>query len=199
MNERNEEEVDSSPVPASARHGNSRDPARSNMSGVSSLIFLLHFPYPVSFKLILSATVVIFSQNLLFRSNMSTAGPSHRIHHDSNSPDGHESETQRRKRKRVSGIEDVFERQDPEEKARIGKGYREMQAEAEGIFPCSPISHKLTSGLDMKANLANVTAAQLTDKLKKQSKLFNRCAPSLESGIKLIWCSAWDGYGYCLA
>ena len=45
-----------------------------------------------------------------------------------------ETETQRRNRKRVSGIEDVFERQDPEEKARIGRGYRDMQEEADGVF-----------------------------------------------------------------
>jgi hypothetical protein len=29
----------------------------------------------------------------------------------------------------------------------------------------------------MKANVANVTAKQLTDKLKQQSKLFSRCTP----------------------
>ena len=43
------------------------------------------------------------------------------------------AETQLRKRKHGSGIEDVFERQDPEEKARIGRGYRDMQVEADGM------------------------------------------------------------------
>ena len=45
-----------------------------------------------------------------------------------------EMDTQRHKRKRYSGIEDVFERQDPEEKARLGRGYRDMQIEADGVF-----------------------------------------------------------------
>lgn len=66
---------------------------------------------------------------------MRTAGPSRGIHSDGPSSHSPETETQRRKRKRVSGIEEVFERQDPVEKARIGKGYREMQAEAEGMLP----------------------------------------------------------------
>ena len=68
---------------------------------------------------------------------MSTAGPS-QVHPDVinetqefSSPT---AETQHRKRKHASGIEDVFERQDPEEKARIGRGYRDMQVEADGML-----------------------------------------------------------------
>ena len=65
---------------------------------------------------------------------MPSAGPSAALrdteHHTPRSP---ETETQRRKRRRITGIEDVFERQDPEEKASIGQGYREMQMEADGM------------------------------------------------------------------
>ncbi|KAK1923847.1 Nse4 C-terminal-domain-containing protein [Papiliotrema laurentii] len=64
----------------------------------------------------------------------------------------------RRKRKRMSdmGIEEVFANMDPEEKAKISKEYRRLQAEAD----------------DLKANLPNTTVNDLTRKIQEGSKLF---------------------------
>ncbi|ORX38058.1 Nse4 C-terminal-domain-containing protein [Kockovaella imperatae] len=54
-------------------------------------------------------------------------------------------------------IEDVFERQPRETKARLGREYREMQIMAD----------------DMKANSANTTLEQLKKSIKHQAKLFS--------------------------
>ena len=36
------------------------------------------------------------------------------------------------KKRRISGVDDIFARQDAGEKAQLGRQYRELQAEAEG-------------------------------------------------------------------
>ncbi|GFZ50233.1 hypothetical protein JCM24511_07989 [Saitozyma sp. JCM 24511] len=61
-----------------------------------------------------------------------------------------------KKRPRHS-LEEAFVRPDAEEKRRLGTGYQTMQSQAE----------------DMKANLANISARDLTASLKRQSKLFS--------------------------
>ena len=70
------------------------------------------------------------------------------------------------------GIEEVFANMDPEEKAKISKEYRRLQAEADGTT-CSALSTcPFTDRTDLKANLPNTTVNDLTRKIQEGSKLF---------------------------
>ncbi|RXK38008.1 hypothetical protein M231_04677 [Tremella mesenterica] len=90
---------------------------------------------------------------------MSDAGPSRLNGHSASHRNG---QTQDRrssgKRKLFSGVDEIFEKQSIEEKARLGREYREMQAEAD----------------DMKANQANITANDLAKHLTRQQALFDQ-------------------------
>lgn len=66
---------------------------------------------------------------------MSSAGPSQRRRRGSNDESQSQRQTQdgaRRKRPRASLREELFDKPDLEEKARIVAGYRDMQMAAEG-------------------------------------------------------------------
>ncbi|KAK8849427.1 hypothetical protein IAR55_004759 [Kwoniella newhampshirensis] len=60
------------------------------------------------------------------------------------------------KRKRITDVSEIFEKQDLEEQVKLGKQYRALQSEAD----------------EMKANLANTTTDELTRALTKQAELF---------------------------
>lgn len=70
------------------------------------------------------------------------------------------------------GIEEVFANMDPEEKAKISKEYRRLQAEADGTSRSALSTSPLTDSTDLKANLPNTTVNDLTRKIQEGSKLF---------------------------
>ncbi|KAK4686799.1 non-structural maintenance of chromosomes element 4, partial [Tremellales sp. Uapishka_1] len=61
-----------------------------------------------------------------------------------------------RRTKRKSDVEEIFEKQDVDEKRELNKNYRELQASAD----------------EMKQNVGNTTATQLLRAMRKQDKLF---------------------------
>ncbi|WWD20049.1 hypothetical protein CI109_104522 [Kwoniella shandongensis] len=68
----------------------------------------------------------------------------------------HHTQLPTQKRRKITDVSEIFEKQDVEEQVKLGKQYRALQGEAD----------------EMKANLANATADELTKALSKQAELF---------------------------
>lgn len=94
--------------------------------------------------------------------------------------------TQTQKRHKITDVSEIFQRPDAEEQKRLNKEYRALQSEADGkglIIWLYYSTELIGNGtIELKANLANATARDLAQALKKQALLF-------QNGERHVHCS----------
>ncbi|OCF39218.1 nuclear protein [Kwoniella heveanensis CBS 569] len=86
----------------------------------------------------------------------SEAGPSRSRQYNGHDRDRSRTQSHTQKRRKVTDVKEIFEKPNMEEQVRLSKEYRALQADAD----------------EMRANMANATAEDLTRAIGKQSELF---------------------------